>query len=345
MQPKVSVIVPVYNAEPYLRRCVDSILGQTLTDIEVILVDDGSTDSSGAIVDGYAARDGRVVAIHTENRGTAAAQHTGARVARGSYLTVYDNDDFVPTKALELLYEQVEARGADLVVGDFLQSAELDSPDIVPVYHELGTGDIAPFEALKLLLTGRWRGALWAQLFRRELYLQAVRDYPTSHYAQDFVAMLQLFCHARKMVRLDKPVYCWTRRRGSLLSHWSQWSPERRREHGIITSWALDTLEKHPDKALFAGELAFFALVRTSYRQILNFRHGLDPTLSPIDERVLRDYYPDRAARRRLRRTNVKRYIFLMAERHAGWRAVRDILWRSGLKRIGSILRKFMPRR
>ena len=93
--PKLSVIVPVYNTEKYLRECVDSILAQTFTDFELILVDDGSTDGSGAICDEYATNDTRIQVIHQQNGGATVARRSGVRIARGEYVTFVDSDDWI----------------------------------------------------------------------------------------------------------------------------------------------------------------------------------------------------------------------------------------------------------
>lgn len=102
--PKISVIVPVYNVEQYLRRCVDSILAQTFTDFELILVNDGSTDNSGDICDEFAKLDQRVVTIHQNNQGVSAARNAGLDIAIGEYITFIDSDDYVSEVFLQLLY-------------------------------------------------------------------------------------------------------------------------------------------------------------------------------------------------------------------------------------------------
>ena len=99
----ISVIVPVYNVERYLRRCVDSILHQTYQDLEVLLVDDGSTDASGAICDEYAAQEERVTAVHQKNGGLSAARNAGLERAQGTYLCFVDSDDFLDSRMLETL--------------------------------------------------------------------------------------------------------------------------------------------------------------------------------------------------------------------------------------------------
>lgn len=118
MQPKISVIVPVYKAEKYLHRCVDSILAQTFTDFELILVDDGSPDNSGAICDEYAAKDNRVKVIHKENGGASDARNKGLDVAIGELLCFADSDDIVDNNFLEIFNE----KDADIVVQGFFRN-------------------------------------------------------------------------------------------------------------------------------------------------------------------------------------------------------------------------------
>jgi glycosyltransferase involved in cell wall biosynthesis len=115
----VSVIVPVFNSETYLHRCVDSILSQSYREIEVVLVDDGSTDGSGEICDGYARIDKRVRAIHTPNRGVSSARNAGLNISKGSFILFVDSDDFIERHAVYALVEGYNQSHADLVVGAF----------------------------------------------------------------------------------------------------------------------------------------------------------------------------------------------------------------------------------
>lgn len=117
--PKVSVIVPVYKAEKYLRKCVDSLLAQTFRDFEVILVDDGSPDRSGEICDEYARQDARVRVIHKANGGVSSARQAGLDAARGEYAIHADPDDWVEPDMLEELYTKAKAEDADMVICDF----------------------------------------------------------------------------------------------------------------------------------------------------------------------------------------------------------------------------------
>ena len=119
LSPKVSVIVPVYNADKYLHQCVDSILAQTFTNIEVLLIDDGSLDDSGKICDDYAQKDSRVRVLHKENGGVAAARQTGLDASTGDYIIQFDSDDYVESNIIELLVKKVMEEEADIVICDY----------------------------------------------------------------------------------------------------------------------------------------------------------------------------------------------------------------------------------
>lgn len=135
--PKVSIIVPVYNAEKYLQECVNSILNQTLSDLELILVDDGSTDSSPALCDKCAAQDERVKVIHQTNAGAAVARNNGIKVAQGEYIAFVDSDDWIDTDMYERMLDAAAANDCDLVICDCLK--EFDSGSQLYT-HELPAG-------------------------------------------------------------------------------------------------------------------------------------------------------------------------------------------------------------
>lgn len=115
--PAISIIIPVYNAEKYLRRCIESVLSQSFTDFELILVDDGSKDSSPQICDEYVAKDDRVRVIHKENGGVSAARNDGLDIAKGEYVTFIDSDDWVKKEYLQGFYDK---HSFDFVIGSFV---------------------------------------------------------------------------------------------------------------------------------------------------------------------------------------------------------------------------------
>ena len=125
--PKVSVIVPVFNAEKYLQECVDSVLNQTLTDLELILVDDGSADGSPALCDKYAAQDCRVRVIHQENAGAAAARNRGMSIAAGEYIAFADSDDWLDSDMYERMFAAANMNDCDLVICDCLKESDSGS--------------------------------------------------------------------------------------------------------------------------------------------------------------------------------------------------------------------------
>lgn len=138
--PQLSVIVPVYNAEKFLNTCVDSILNQTFSDLEVILVDDGSPDASGAVCDRYAEEDKRVHVIHQKNAGVSAARNAGLDFASGEYMTFVDSDDFIDAGMYEKMLAVAKKYDCDVVMCDCLKEfpdhAEPYTHDIRPGYYD-----------------------------------------------------------------------------------------------------------------------------------------------------------------------------------------------------------------
>ena len=131
--PKISVIVPVYNTEQYLHRCIDSILAQTYTDFELLLIDDGSKDNSGKICNEYAAKDSRVRVFHKENGGVSSARNIGLDNAKGGWISFVDSDDWISTEYLENLFNAVD-NTVDLVVAyahlvDYQEPDKFEFPD------------------------------------------------------------------------------------------------------------------------------------------------------------------------------------------------------------------------
>ncbi|MCL2676414.1 MAG: glycosyltransferase family 2 protein [Streptococcaceae bacterium] len=122
--PKISVIIPVYNVEDLLSRCLDSIVNQTFTDFELILIDDGSKDHSGQICDGYAMKDSRVIVKHIPNGGQSAARNLGIDLAKGEFITFIDSDDFATLEYLEKLYGMVEEHQVDVASCSYISYSE-----------------------------------------------------------------------------------------------------------------------------------------------------------------------------------------------------------------------------
>ena len=190
MKPMVSVIVPVYNAEQTIRRCVASILDQQFTDLELLLVDDGSTDGSGAICDEFAARDARVTAIHQKNAGVSAARNHALDLAQGVYLQFLDSDDWITPDATRSLVRAAEAHRCDLVIADFYRvvgerlsrKGDIDEDSLLTreEYAAHMMENPADF----------YYGVLWNKLYRRELVERYhLRMDPEVSWCEDFYSI------------------------------------------------------------------------------------------------------------------------------------------------------------
>lgn len=168
--PEISVIVPVYKAEDYLHACVDSILSQTVSDFELILVDDGSPDGCGAICDDYAARDSRVRVIHQENQGQAAARNRALAVAKGEWVCFVDSDDAVHPQMLERLGQAAAESGAAMSMCRMLEAPEMPEDFSSPVEVSWELLSMEEESLVALFDAGDYPGwVACAKLIRREL--------------------------------------------------------------------------------------------------------------------------------------------------------------------------------
>ena len=164
-RPKVSVIVPVYNVEPYLRECLDSIKNQTLKNFESICVDDGSPDNCGQILDEYAEHDKRFVVIHQKNAGVQEARNAGLARATGEYITFVDSDDYLQLDAYEVAYKAIKKDNVDIVEFGARQFIDGEDDHIIPD-NDYSDGEILSRDAYLLKKTPSW---VWDKLFKPEL--------------------------------------------------------------------------------------------------------------------------------------------------------------------------------
>lgn len=207
--PKVSVIVPVYNVEKYLKECLDSILGQTLADMEIICVDDGSTDCSGKILDEYAAQDGRVRVIHRENAGYGAAMNVGLDAARGEYIGIVESDDCILPDMYHTLYEEAASGSLDMVKSDayyWLGSAgykkRIYYKHLEPFYNRV-LSDVERNVFFDFIMN------IWTGIYKREFlsrYQIRFHESPGASY-QDNGFWLQTVCYCQSAKWLSQAFY------------------------------------------------------------------------------------------------------------------------------------------
>ena len=219
MEPKVSIIVPVYNAEKGLARCVDSILNQEFRDFELILMDDGSRDRSGEICDGYARADARVVVVHKENTGVSDTRNQAIARARGTFLQFVDSDDWLTADATKLMVRAAEETGCDLVIADFYRVVG----EMVSRKGDIDADQVIGREAFVGFMMENpadyYYGVLWNKLYRREIVeAHGIRMDAKISWCEDFLFNLEYVRYATTFYALRTPVYYYVKTKGSLVN-------------------------------------------------------------------------------------------------------------------------------
>lgn len=290
----ISVIVPVYKVEPYLRQSVDSILGQTFPDFEVILVDDGSPDACGAICDEYAARDSRVRVIHKANAGVSAARNSALDVARGDFIACVDSDDQIAADYLDKLWRAITREDADIALCGYTSiEAEADG-DLRPTPD--GTWERTTGRELSLLMYQKpleINVAPWGKLYRRRFF-ETVR-FPEGKVHEDQFVIPRVFYEAGPAVVLREALYRYRVRPGSITT-----SPiSQIRYHDIEgIDQCIRFYKEHGDQELYKAAkyrrdelLARFAI----YSKIAGFKDVPEEYRISDNKalRILRRRYPD----------------------------------------------------
>ncbi len=221
---KVSVIIPVYNVEAYLPRCIDSVLAQTYEDLQILLVDDGSPDNSGRICDEYARRDPRIQVIHKPNGGVSNARNVALEQVSGEYVTFCDSDDFYEPGWIQAFVEAMEREEADMVSGNYQfyhEDPALNSvSDFETGVYELPDSRDRIAYCFRKLFRTRHSWTIWSRLFRTEI----IRNHQLSfcetcgNFAEDigFVLVYCLYC--RRVVSIPEAGYLYFQRSGSMIA-------------------------------------------------------------------------------------------------------------------------------
>lgn len=219
MEPCVSIIIPIYNAETTLPRCVESVLGQEYTDFELILADDGSRDGSGALCDAFAQQDSRVRVLHKKNSGVSDTRNQAMSAARGRYLQFLDADDWITPNATKLLVRTAEEHQCDLVISDFYRvvddrvSPKGDIDEDGPLTREEFAAHMMENPA------DFYYGVLWNKLYRRDIIQEyQLRMDPEISWCEDFLFNLEYIRHAKRFFALQVPIYYYVKTKGSLAS-------------------------------------------------------------------------------------------------------------------------------
>ena len=212
--PKISIIVPVYNVEKYLRRCLDSILAQTFTDFECICVDDGSPDGSGKILDEYAEKDSRFVVIHKDNGGVSSARNAGLDVARGEWITFVDSDDWVEAETYETAYSVAVENDADLIQWN---SWIVNENGIKKPFYDRGKKGKKGYFSIEHCCT-YFHGSMCNKIVSRKLFCSTkIRFDENISHCEDRIVAFKCYVQAEKCYQCEEFFYYYFQRSDSAL--------------------------------------------------------------------------------------------------------------------------------
>lgn len=253
----VSVIVPIYKVEKYLRTCIDSIINQTFSDLEIILVDDGSPDGCGAVCDEYARRDKRIRVIHKDNGGLSDARNAGLDVCKGEYIAFVDSDDQIHPRMIEKLYQYCREYQAELAVCEFQPFLEGTSPEVEEIQEN--TGSLTCFENTAIMEQLKYRNLItvvaWNKLYKASL-LERLR-YKKGYLHEDEFLIHKILHECNRTVYTDEKLYFYLKRKSSITGE-------------ISTKYIQDELEAYQDRVNFLKENQYFLMQIETQKQILH---------------------------------------------------------------------------
>lgn len=226
----ISVIIPIYNVENYLERCIESIKRQTYQNLEIILVDDGSTDKSSEICEIQSSLDKRIKVIHQKNSGVSAARNRGIDIAMGDYLCFVDSDDFIHSELLETLYKISQREDADIVTCEYQPFSQYEEIEEIQIMEFPKTKNASGREALNWLFDDKRLGVtvVWNKLYKRKIFSDI--RFPEGKIHEDQFTTYQLLYKAEKVSYVNLKLYYYLQRENSIM-------------HGDFSAKRLDAIE------------------------------------------------------------------------------------------------------
>ena len=214
-QPLLSVIVPCYNVEKYIDKCISSIVNQTYPNLEILLINDGSTDSTGILCDEWQKRDSRIRVIHKQNEGLSYARKTGVENAAAEFVTFVDSDDWIDPDMYSDMMSAMISTDSDIAQCDFYEVYEDDTSPF-PLQRRGEEPEVVEREEGVLLILDdkKWRSYMWNKIFKKRLFDHIV--FPKGRVYEDIPIMFSLFHHASRSVYLSAKYYCYYRRNDSI---------------------------------------------------------------------------------------------------------------------------------
>lgn len=255
---KVSVIVPVYNVEKYIEKCIESIINQTFRDIEIILVDDGAQDSSGTICDEYAAQDERISVIHKENGGLSDARNAGVKKATSDYVLFIDSDDYIKETMVECLYELAVKHQVDMSVCGVYNVYSSGTKAQCDVLEEFRCDNVEAFG--HVLVGQKIPGTVCNKLIKREIAQKL--QFPVGRIYEDAFYTTQLMQHVKSVYVTTEPMYYYYHRAGSITT-----TPFKKKDMDLVDAYEKNLAvaeEKFPEiveQAKFRLDWAYFTVL------------------------------------------------------------------------------------
>lgn len=241
-EPLVSIIIPAYNVSQYLERCSSSIVNQTYRNLEILVVDDGSTDGTGLIADKWEKNDSRIVVIHKNNGGLSSARNTGLPLVHGQYLIFVDSDDYLKEELIDICLKKIRQYKVEVVYFGYSYVNDSGSIKEEPVARE----DIMVSNPIELVLSGRVQSHAWQYMCETSLYRGI--EYPVGMDAEDLATTYQVIARSKCALLIPDNLYCYRYRSDSILNKIfhgqgkaiSYFSDELKAFHSMI-SWSRDT--------------------------------------------------------------------------------------------------------
>ena len=211
----ITVVIPVYNVEKHLVKCIQSVLKQTFKDYEIILVDDGSTDESGKICDEYVQKYPFVSVIHQENKGLGGARNTGIKAAKGEYILFLDSDDYIDAELLEICYSKVKKYDCDMVLFDLIAVYDDGTKGVKYTCKSVSQNDLISNDEIKSLL---FVSSACNRLFRTTLFLDNEIEFPEKLWYEDLRTVTKLISRVKGVYYYnERPLYYYYQRSGSIM--------------------------------------------------------------------------------------------------------------------------------
>ena len=220
----ISIIVPIYNIQNYLSLCLDSIINQSYRNIEIILVDDGSTDNSGKICDDYSKIDDRIKVIHKKNGGLSDARNTGLEIVTGDYIGFVDGDDFIHKDMYNIMIDQLKKCDADVSICKFKRFSNHNNRQIIQSYqfdlinneNKIRSKCVSNEEALReCLLTNNYSVSAWSKLYKRTIFDKL--RYPKGLEMEDWAIIVDVLLQCNKVVLIENELYYYYKRQNSIM--------------------------------------------------------------------------------------------------------------------------------